>query len=609
MSGHFRTVFMAVLMLFVFAAGSLMLPEGAQAQPNKKTSTKCSQCHNGALSGTQATYASVNGVEGTSFSLPPSSTFEIDWIFTGMRGYTPTRGVVPYMGLPAGWTPALTTNTANPTTINGVTWSTFWDNPFTKGATPSDTPTWQASGAEDGTGPEGFTSANVYKGLFEGSSWEDGSGSVIDDGTAGDLDGTIDVMGADARFTLPASGGPWTIYVGGVGHGASAKAITTVAVTISLTGGADVTAPNVVADLATGAVTTSTIALSWTAPGDDGAVGTATTYDVRYSTAGAINDGNWAFATLATGEPAPSIAGTTENFTVTGLNPSQQYWFAIRTSDEVPNTALTSNSPTATTSAAADVTAPDVVADLATGAVTTSTIALSWTAPGDDGAVGTATTYDVRYSTAGAINDGNWAAATPAPGEPAPSIAGTTENFTVTGLSASQQYWFAIRTSDEVPNTALTSNSPTATTSAACAPAQPTVSIAPASQTIPNDGGLVVYTVTITNNDSVTCGNTTFNLSVNDTNGTEFYTSILDKSDTGSLASNGGFTTASLTVQALPGYDGVSDDTTVTATDSPTHDPPVVSAAVTTTVTLGGGCVGTGNNPNASAGGTFITGR
>ena len=53
-------------------------------------------------------------------------------------------------------------------------------------------------------------------------------------------------------------------------------------------------------DLATGTVTGSSIQLSWTAPGDDGATGTATTYDVRYSTA-TINAGNWASATQATG--------------------------------------------------------------------------------------------------------------------------------------------------------------------------------------------------------------------------------------------------------------------------------------------------------------------
>ena len=132
------------------------------------------------------------------------------------------------------------------------------------------------------------------------------------------------------------------------------------------------------------------------------------------------------------------------------------------------------------------------------------------------------------------------------------------------------------------------------------------VSLAPAAQTIPNDGGLVVYTVTVTNNDSA-CADATFTLSVNDTNGTEFYTSEL--SNTSMTIASGAFDTATVSVQVIPGNDSVTNDTTVTATDSPTHDPPVVSSAVTTTVTLGGGCVGTGTNPNASAGGTLITGR
>ena len=65
-------------------------------------------------------------------------------------------------------------------------------------------------------------------------------------------------------------------------------------------------------------MTGSSIQLSWTAPGDDGATGTATTYDVRYSTS-TINDGNWAAATQTTGEPAPQVASSAETFTVTGL--------------------------------------------------------------------------------------------------------------------------------------------------------------------------------------------------------------------------------------------------------------------------------------------------
>ena len=225
------------------------------------------------------------------------------------------------------------------------------------------------------------------------------------------------------------------------------------------------TAPDAVTDLATGTVTTSSVALSWTAPGDDGATGTATTYDVRYSTS-TITAGNWASATQATGEPAPSVAGSAETFTVTGLSESTTYFFAIKTSDEVPNESALSNVPSATTS---DGTAPDAVADLATGTVTTSSVQLSWTAPGDDGATGTATTYDVRYSTS-TITAGNWASATQATAEPAPSAAGSAETFTVTGLSESTTYYFAIKTSDEVPNESAISNVPSATTADGTAP-------------------------------------------------------------------------------------------------------------------------------------------
>ncbi len=60
---------------------------------------------------------------------------------------------------------------------------------------------------------------------------------------------------------------------------------------------------------------------------------------------------------------------------------------------------------------------------LAGGRVTTTTVELTWNAPGDDGTVGRATSYDLRYSTA-TIDAGTWAAATPVTGEPSPALAG-----------------------------------------------------------------------------------------------------------------------------------------------------------------------------------------
>ena len=118
----------------------------------------------------------------------------------------------------------------------------------------------------------------------------------------------------------------------------------------------------------------------------------------------------------------------------------------------------------------ADQTAPDAVANLATGTVTSSSVQLSWTAPGDDASTGTATTYDVRYSTSPIITGGDWDAASLASGEPSPQIASSSESFTVTGLLASTLYYFAIKTSDEASNESAVSNVPTGTTTSGGSP-------------------------------------------------------------------------------------------------------------------------------------------
>lgn len=83
------------------------------------------------------------------------------------------------------------------------------------------------------------------------------------------------------------------------------------------------------------------VIVRWTAPGDDGNVGTATTYDLRQSST-LITSANFDQATQVTGLPAPRISGTAEQFTVTGLIPGQ-YYFAIKTADEAGNWSLISN--------------------------------------------------------------------------------------------------------------------------------------------------------------------------------------------------------------------------------------------------------------------------
>lgn len=112
-------------------------------------------------------------------------------------------------------------------------------------------------------------------------------------------------------------------------------------------------------------------------------------------------------------------------------------------------------------------TAPPAFAQSAWNSVT-----LTWTTPGDDGTVGTASQFDLRYSTS-PITAANFASASRFLATPTPLTSGSTQNVTVTGLSPSTLYYFAIKTGDEVPNWASISNITQRTTSAAPDNARP----------------------------------------------------------------------------------------------------------------------------------------
>jgi hypothetical protein len=101
----------------------------------------------------------------------------------------------------------------------------------------------------------------------------------------------------------------------------------------------------------------TSITLDWTAPGDDGNVGTATSYEMRWSTtrpdttglaaagpAGtpAVNSW-WSSATVVGTMPAPLVAGTTQTKIVTGTFAPNTYYFLLKACDEVPNCSGYSN--------------------------------------------------------------------------------------------------------------------------------------------------------------------------------------------------------------------------------------------------------------------------
>ena len=112
--------------------------------------------------------------------------------------------------------------------------------------------------------------------------------------------------------------------------------------------------------------------------------------------------------------------------------------------------------------ATSDITPPAVIADLAaTAGSSDGSVNLSWTAPGDDGATGTAASYLVRYSSTAITSETDWANATPViAGIPSPQAAGSSETMIVSGLTIGTTYYFSVRAQDEVPNLGDLSNSP-----------------------------------------------------------------------------------------------------------------------------------------------------
>lgn len=216
--------------------------------------------------------------------------------------------------------------------------------------------------------------------------------------------------------------------------------------------------------------TWNSVTLTWTTPGDDSLSGTASQFDVRYSTS-AITAANFASATRFVGTPVPTAPGTSQSVVVTGLLPATTYWFAIKTGDDVPNWSLVSNVVSKTTAAAPDTIRPFAVVNVSVTAVTDSSALLSWTATGDDSLTGTATSYDIRYSTT-PITAANWASASQATGEPVPTASGTTQTFNVRSLSRQVTYYFAMKVTDDSANPSALSNVASATTTDTMAPAR-----------------------------------------------------------------------------------------------------------------------------------------
>ncbi|MBI5596154.1 MAG: hypothetical protein HY928_08715 [Elusimicrobia bacterium] len=213
------------------------------------------------------------------------------------------------------------------------------------------------------------------------------------------------------------------------------------------------------------------IDLTWTAPDVTGMV-SPVVYDIRASTTANMDD-NAAFdaarpLSAFSFSQAPAVSSGTPTFmSVTGLAPLATYYFAIRTADSNPNSAVRSDWVRVSTAginplnfAVAPLIPgdPDAVTDLSgLPGAQNGELALSWTAPRNANFTPIAS-YQVAFATFAPAELGGDAtawflAASSAALAPA-GPPGAAEAFTLSGLEAGSLYTLAVRAVDALGRTA-----------------------------------------------------------------------------------------------------------------------------------------------------------
>jgi len=136
--------------------------------------------------------------------------------------------------------------------------------------------------------------------------------------------------------------------------------LATAAVLVASIASADVCPPAKVTDLAVPLTGFHSVKLTWTDPGDDCNTGTASAYEIRFSSS-AITESNYYSATvLVTGGPAGANGtGDCAAEYTTNLACSTTYYFAITFTDAAGNRSPVSNSPSGTIASCSSHIIPD----------------------------------------------------------------------------------------------------------------------------------------------------------------------------------------------------------------------------------------------------------
>ncbi len=212
---------------------------------------------------------------------------------------------------------------------------------------------------------------------------------------------------------------------------------TTTSVSVTINVSNDTTAPGL-SNIQVNNISTSTAVVSWTTdePSTSGVdYGLTTSYGL------VANDGSLV---------------TNHQIALTNLSSAATYHFRVRSADATGNLAISLDN-SFTTASNPSPTPPAAITNLSTAQPTKNSIKLNWTAPGSSGNSGTALSYDIRYSTS-PITSANWSSATQVTGEPSPTLAGTSQSYTVVGLNSDVKYYVAMTTTNSQGLTSALSN-------------------------------------------------------------------------------------------------------------------------------------------------------
>ncbi|EMY61022.1 fibronectin type III domain-containing protein [Leptospira terpstrae] len=215
----------------------------------------------------------------------------------------------------------------------------------------------------------------------------------------------------------------------------------------------DTLPPNDITTLTATAMSTTRVRLRWQAPGNDGPYGKVSAYEIRRSAANIDTDAKCSSASTIFHTLTPKNAGSVEIWDANGHSPNTTYYYCIRAYDHNGNrNEWVSSNVSATTYAVSDTIRPSDVTTLTATAMTNETVQLSWTAVGDDGNTGNASSYEIRRSASVINTDLDCDNSHEVTNSISSVTVGTNVNFLVTQLSADTRYYFCVRGYDEVGN-------------------------------------------------------------------------------------------------------------------------------------------------------------